>query len=165
MWFLVKISIYRTFIASLLKKFIFWNENSQISHMIFKHGSYYVNMVQYTSTFIKIKNHLNCFWNIFVFLNTQIHYIHFHKYTPISRFMKWNEIVSFLICCIPKFYSNIICKNNVNFFQKFEVGYTQTCTSLESSTMWHPKGGHRSVLSPICEREFAIPSLPWTKQN
>jgi hypothetical protein len=28
------------------------------------------------------------------------------------------------------------------------VGYIQTCTSLESSTMWHPKGDHHSVLSP-----------------
>jgi len=33
-------------------------------------------------------------------------------------------------------------------FQKFEVGYIQTCTHLEDNTMWHPKGGHCSVLSP-----------------
>jgi hypothetical protein len=27
----------------------------------------------------------------------------------------------------------------MKIFQKFEVGYTQTCTSLESSIMWHLK--------------------------
>ncbi len=31
----------------------------------------------------------------------------------------------------------------MKFFQKFKVGYIQTCTRLES--MWHPKGGHHSV--------------------
>jgi hypothetical protein len=59
--------------------------------------------------------------------------------------MKWN---SFFFNLLPKLYFNIICRNIVNFFWKFEVGYIQTCTSLESSTMWHSKGGHRSVLSP-----------------
>jgi hypothetical protein len=34
------------------------------------------------------------------------------------------------------------------FFQKFEVGYIQTCTSLKS-IMWYPKGDHHSVLSPF----------------
>jgi hypothetical protein len=34
-------------------------------------------------------------------------------------------------------------KNILKIFQKFEVGYTQTCTFQESSTMWHPKGGHQ----------------------
>jgi hypothetical protein len=34
-----------------------------------------------------------------------------------------------------------MCKNIVKIFQKFEVGYIQTCTSLESNTMWHPKRG------------------------
>jgi hypothetical protein len=33
-------------------------------------------------------------------------------------------------------------------FKILKVGYIQTCTSLESSTMWHPKEGHHSVLSP-----------------
>jgi hypothetical protein len=49
---------------------------------------------------------------------------------------------------LPRLYSNIICKNLVKLFQKIEVVYIQTCTSLESRTIWHPKGGHRSVLSP-----------------
>ncbi len=62
---------------------------------------------------------------------------------PIHK-MKWN---SFLSNLLPKLYSNIICKNIVNIFQQFEVGHTQTCTSLESSTMWHPKRGHHSVFS------------------
>jgi hypothetical protein len=32
---------------------------------------------------------------------------------------------------------------------KVEVGYIQTCTFLKINTMWHPKGDHRSVLSPL----------------
>jgi hypothetical protein len=43
------------------------------------------------------KNHLNFLLNIFVFLNTHVHYICFHKYTIISHFIKSNEIVFFLI--------------------------------------------------------------------
>jgi hypothetical protein len=39
---------------------------------------------------------------------------------------------------LPSLYSNIICKNIVIFFQTFEMGYTQTCTPLENSIMWHP---------------------------
>ncbi len=72
-----------------------------------------------------------------MFLNTKIHYIHFHKYTPISHFITWNKIVFFFSNFLPRLYFNIICKNIMKIFQKFEVGYTQTCTSLESSTMWH----------------------------
>ncbi len=36
--------------------------------------------------------------------------------------MKWN---SFFPNILPRLYSNIICKNIVKFFQKFEVGYIQ----------------------------------------
>ncbi len=97
------------------------------------------------STFIKTKNHLNFFWSIFVLLSTQVHYICFHKHTSISHFMKWN---SFFLNFLPRLYSTIICKNIMKIFQKFEVGYIQTCTSLENNTMWHPKRGHCSVLSP-----------------
>jgi hypothetical protein len=50
--------------------------------------------------------------------------------------MKWN---SFFLIFLPRLYFNIICKNIVKFFQKFEVRYTQTCTSLKSSTMWQFK--------------------------
>jgi len=95
--------------------------------------------------FIKIKNHKNYFWNIFVFFSTQVHYILFYKYTPISHFIKWN--VFFFPNILFKLYSNIIYKSIVIFFQKFEVGYTQTCTSIERNTMWQPKGGHCNVLS------------------
>jgi hypothetical protein len=59
--------------------------------------------------------------------------------------MKWNNLFFNLL---PKLYSNTICKNIMKIFRKFEVGYSQTCTSLESSTMWHPKGGQCNVLSP-----------------
>jgi len=58
--------------------------------------------------------------------------------------MKWNI---FLNNILRKLYSNIICKNIVKIFQKFEVGYTQTCTSLESSIMLHPKRGPCIVFS------------------
>jgi len=109
--------------------------------------------VNIPSTFIKIKNHLNYFWSIFVFLSTQVHYICFHKYTPISHFIKWNKNNNLFL----KLYSNIICKNIVKIFQKFEVGYIQTCTSLESSIMWHPDGGHYSVLSPhVFENDYKL---------
>ncbi len=145
MWFLVKISIYHTFITSLLQKIIFWDENLQINHIVSKHGSYYVKW--HRSTFIKTKNHLNYFWNIFVFFNTDVHYICFHKYIPISHFTKWNEIVSFLISCL-----NYILTKHAKIFQKFEVGYIQTCTSLESSTIWQSKAGHHSVLSPTSNK-------------
>jgi hypothetical protein len=111
--------------------------------------------VNIPSTFIKIKNHLNYFWSIFVFLSTQVHYICFHKYTPISHFIKWNKNNNLFL----KLYSNIICKNIVKIFQKFEVGYIQTCTSLESSIMWHPDGGHYSVLSPhVFENDYKLRS-------
>jgi hypothetical protein len=50
--------------------------------------------------------------------------------------MKWNK---FFFNFLPRLYFNIICKNTMKIFQKFEVGYTQTCTSMESSTMWHLK--------------------------
>jgi hypothetical protein len=97
------------------------------------------------STFINTTNHLNFLWSIFMFLSTHVRYI--HLYILIFHFIKRNEIVFYFL--LPMLYSNIICKNIVKTFQKFEVGYSQTCTSLESNTMWHPKGGHLSVLSPL----------------
>jgi hypothetical protein len=139
MWLLVKISIYHTFIASLLK-------NSFFEMKIFKLVTWYPNMVhimsngmvQYTfETFIETKNHLNNFWSILVFLST--HYTRFHKYTPISHFIKWNEIKKILISCLGYILTQYV-ENILKIFQKFEVGYTQTCTSLESSAMWHPRG-------------------------
>ncbi len=36
---------------------------------------------------------------------------------------------------LPRLYPNIIFKKIVKIFQKFDVGYIQTCTSLESNTM------------------------------
>jgi hypothetical protein len=80
------------------QKIIFWDENLQISHMVSKRGSYYVKW--HGSTFIKTKNHLNYFWNIFMFLNAYVHYIRLHKYTLISYFIKWNEIILFLMSCL-----------------------------------------------------------------
>jgi hypothetical protein len=74
---------------------IFVRKKSFFKVNFFKLITWYPNMVQIEmrwvnipSTFIKIKNHLSCFWNIFVFLNMQVHYICFHKHTPISNFIK-----------------------------------------------------------------------------
>jgi len=39
-----QISIYYTFVASLLKKLIFWDAKFQISHMVSKHGSIYLQL-------------------------------------------------------------------------------------------------------------------------
>jgi hypothetical protein len=101
-WLVVKFSI-STHIYC-----IFVEKNSFFEMKIFKFVTWYANMdhiiwnnmVNIFSTFIKIKNHLNCFWNIFVFLNTHAYYICFHKYTLISHFINWNEIISFLISCL-----------------------------------------------------------------
>jgi len=114
------------------------------------------------STFIKIKNHLDCFYNTFVFFSTHLHYIYFHKYIQISHFMKWNEMNFFFPNIMLRLHYNIICKNLMKIFQKFEVGYIQTCTSLESNRMWHPKGGHHSVLSPMFLTPSMFPTIgPW----
>jgi hypothetical protein len=51
--------------------------------------------------------------------------------------MKWNSF--FFSNFWPRLYFNKICKTIVKIFQRFEVGYIQTCTSLENSTMWHFK--------------------------
>ncbi len=67
--------------------------------------------------------------------------------------LKWNN---FFINLLPRLYFNIKCKNIVKKFQKFEVGYIQTCASLESNIMWHPKRGHHNVLSP-----FGVPGIEW----
>jgi hypothetical protein len=40
----------------------------------------------------------------------------------------------------------------MKIFWKFEVGYIQTCTSLETNTMWHPKGDHCIALSPLNQK-------------
>jgi hypothetical protein len=143
MWLLVRFSIYHTFITSLLI-FFFWNENFQIDHMVSKHNLNYVNdMIQYTFNFHKNENYLNYFLEfifVFEYMDTIHLFPQIYSNLPLYK-MKWN------IYIFRKLYSNMICKNIVKIFQKFEVGYTQTCTSIESSTMWHPKGGPCSVLS------------------
>jgi hypothetical protein len=62
-----------------IEKTHFWKKNSNELHGI-------QTWFNISTTFIKIKNHLNCFWNIFLFLSTEINYICFHKYIPISHF-------------------------------------------------------------------------------
>jgi hypothetical protein len=132
-----------------VEKFHFWNEKNEISHMVSNTWFKLCEMAWFNilSTFIKIKNHLNCFWSIFVFLNTYIGtFICFYKYIPISHIIKWNEIMCFLISClgyILTWYAKILW----NCFKSLKWDRLKTCTPLESSTTWHPKGGHHSVLS------------------
>jgi len=122
---------------------------------IYKLVTWYPNMVHIMwndmtwfnilSTFTKTKNHLNCFWLYLCFKYIGILHLFSQIYSNLSLYkMKWNSSFFNLLL---RLYSNIIYKNNVIFFWKFEVGYIQTCSSLESSTMWHPKGGHCSMLS------------------
>jgi hypothetical protein len=70
--------------------------------MIFKHGSYYVKW--YGSIYVQLSQRLKIILIVFeIYLYFLIHrYIRFifHKYTPISYFIKWNEIISFLISCL-----------------------------------------------------------------
>jgi len=116
------------------------------------------------STFIKIKNYLNYFWSVFVFLIYRYTTLFPQVYSNFPPYkMKWNSLFSNIL---SRLYSNIVCKNIVKFFQKFEVGCTQTCTPLKSSAMWHPKGGHCSVLSPCIpfkalECYYEKKSTPW----
>ncbi len=76
---------------------------------------------------------------VFKYISTLHLFPKIYSNLPLYK-MKWNNLFCNLL---PRLYSNIICKNIVRIFQKFEVGYTQTCTSLQSSTLSHPKGGHR----------------------
>jgi hypothetical protein len=97
-------------------------------------------------TFTKIKKYLNFFgvYLCFEYTSTLYSFSQIYYNFPFYK-VKWNNLFyNFL----HRLYYNIIWKNIVKFFQEFEVGYTQTCTSLESSIMWHPKGGHCNVLSP-----------------
>jgi hypothetical protein len=145
MWLLVETSIYHTFTKSLLENIIFWNENFQISHMVSK---WFIlcdmTWLNIPSTFIKIKLFLEYIY--FIEYKSSLHsfsqiYSNFSFYK-----MKWNNFLKKILFML---YSNIICKNIVKIFQKFEVGYIQTCTSMKSSTMWHLKGGHCNVFSPM----------------
>ncbi len=62
MWLLVKISIYHTFIASLLKKLIFWYQKFQINHMVSKYGSIYFHLSWKVKIIRIIFGIYLCFW-------------------------------------------------------------------------------------------------------
>jgi hypothetical protein len=150
MWLFTKISIYHTFITSS-----YW-KNSFLEMKKFKLITWYPNMVQimwngmvqYIFIFhkkmklFKLTLEYIC---VFEYIGT-LHW--FSQIYSNLHFIKWNEINFFLISC-----RNYILKHNmqkiVNFFQKFEMRYTQTSTPLENSIMWHPKGGRHSLLSPF----------------
>ncbi len=97
------------------------------------------------STFMHIKNYLDFFGLYFCFW---IHmYITFVFTNTFQSLKFWNEIIHYNI--LFKLYSNIICKNIVKIFQKFEMGNIQTHTFLKKNTNWHPEGHHCSVLSLV----------------
>ncbi len=135
-----QISIYYTFIASSLEKFIFWNAKFQINHMVSKHGSIYLNFHKYLKLFKLFLEYIcvfeyTCTLNLF----PQI-------YSNLSCYKtKWNNFFSNILLTLY-----IICKNIVKLFQKFEARYTQTCTPLKSNIMWHLKKDHCSVFSLYC---------------
>jgi hypothetical protein len=110
--------IYHTFIVTLLfKKEL--NENFQISHIISKHGSNYVKWHDsiYLQLSFKLFSEYICVFECPCTLNL---FPQIYSNLPLYK-MKWN-IVFFNI--LPRLHSNIICKNIVKIFQKFEVGYT-----------------------------------------
>ncbi len=45
------------------------------------------------------------------------------------------------------------------------MGYAQTCTSVESNTMWHPKRGHHNVLSPHSNLELDDQGIDFSGVN
>ncbi len=87
----------------------------------------------------------------FEYISTLHSFSQIYSNLPLYK-MTWN---SFFLNLLPRLYYNIIWKNIVKIFRKFEVGYIQTYTSLESGTMWHPKGGHCSVLLPTFKGQWA----------
>jgi hypothetical protein len=96
---------------------------------------------------------------VFEYINTQHLFPQIYSNLPFYK-MKWN---SFIFNIFLRLYFNILCKNIVKLFQKFEMGYIQTCTPLENNTMWHPKGSHHSVLLPY-QFPFGL-ALPWQSEN
>ncbi len=146
MWLLIKISIYHTFIQSLLKKINFWNEKFQISpnmvHIMWN------DMVQYTFNFNKLKKSFNFFWDyICVFEYTSALHLFSKIYSNLPLYkMKRNNFEKNILLIL---YFNIICKTIVKFFQKFEVGHNQTCTSLVKwYNMTSQKGSLYCVFTP-----------------
>jgi len=105
------------------------------------------DMVQYTFNFHQNKKSFKYFLEyIYVFEYISTLHLFPQVYSSNTLYkMKWNN---FLFNILPRLYSNIICKDIMKLFQKFDMGYIQACTPLESSIMWHPNG-HHNVLSPI----------------
>jgi len=136
--------IYHIFVEK--NHFLKWN--FQINHMVSKtwFKQYQMTWVNIPSTFIKIKSFKLFLEYICVFEYTDILHSFSQMYFNLPLYkMKWNNIFSNILL---RLYSNIICEKIVKIFQKFEMGYIQTCTSWENSIMWQPKGGPHSVLSP-----------------
>ncbi len=89
---------------------------------------------------------------VFEYISTLHLFPKIYSNPPLYK-MKW---IFFSFNILPRLYFNIIWENIMKIFQKFEIGHIQTCTSLESSIRWHPKGGHHKVFSPK--------NIPWHNQ-
>ncbi len=120
MWSFVKILIYHTFIASLLKKNILWDENLQIKHMVFKHDSYYVkwhgSIYNFHNNYKSFKCSLE-YICVFEYIGTLHSSQQIYSNLPLYK-MKWNNLFSNIL---PRLYPNIICKNIVKIFWKLKV--------------------------------------------
>jgi hypothetical protein len=109
------------------------------------------------STFIKIKNHLNFFLEyicVFECISTLHLFPQICSNLPLYK-MKWNSSFFHILPIYVIFQHNM--QKYCEIFQKFEMGYIQACTPLESSIMWHPKGDHHNVFSLIT-KTFIIES-------
>jgi hypothetical protein len=131
------------------------SKNSFFEMKIYKLFTWYPNMVhimwndmiQYTFNFYKYYKSFKLLFEyiyVFEYIGTLHLFSQIYSNLPLYK-MKWKN---FFFNILPRLYSNIICKNILNFFLKFEVGYIQTSTSLENSIMWYPKRDHHNVLSP-----------------
>ncbi len=123
---------------------------------IFKLITWCLNMVQYTFNFHKDYKSFKFFLEyirVFKYIGTLHLFPQIYSSLPLYKMKQNNLFFNFL----PRLYSNIICKNIVRIFQNFEVGYIQTCTSLESSTMWHPRG-----VTVACLHLIAIRTRPFS---
>jgi hypothetical protein len=167
MWLIVKFSIYHTFIASLLIKIIFWDEKFQINHMIsnIMVQTMWNDMVQYTFNFHKNQKSFQLFLEyicVFEYTSTLHLFPQIYSNLPLYK-MKWNN--SFFNILPLGYILTFNAKILWNSFKSLKWDRFKHAHPLENNIMWHPKGGHYSVLSPYiisknnCVNAFIIKLL------
>jgi hypothetical protein len=105
---IVNILIYHIFMLSVLKNpFMRWKLSnfSNGSQTWFKICG--ITCEIYITNFIKVKNHFNCFWNIFIFFNTQLNVLFSYKYISIHHDIHRKQLNYFLFYCLVMYYHNI----------------------------------------------------------